>query len=293
MSDSQGDLHRRVREAIASLPAYFRTETKIEGVNATDLHTLNTVLGATIEEQVVRTLNDLRNSWDPDERHALYSFVRQSQTFPDVLLRRSSDGDILFGIELKGWYLLAKEREPSLRFQVTEAACAEHDLIVVVPWVLSDVIGGSPIVFEPFVTSAKEAAHHRNRHWKGRSTSLDTTIHVPEGVSVYPSKADRIADKPASDAGGNFGRLARTGLMDDYIKRLDEERLCGIKTVFWRDFLRTFQDRTADEDAHAALGRLKDRVGQDNTASSVSGPTLAIVAALEALLDALVDSGRR
>ena len=82
MKDVQDDLHRRVRDAIASLPAYFRTETKIEGVNATDLHTLNTVLGATIEEQVVRTLNDLRNSWDPDERYALYSFVRQAQTFP-------------------------------------------------------------------------------------------------------------------------------------------------------------------------------------------------------------------
>lgn len=39
------DIHRRVRDAIASLPDYFRTETKIEGVNATDLHTLSTVLG--------------------------------------------------------------------------------------------------------------------------------------------------------------------------------------------------------------------------------------------------------
>lgn len=85
-----------------------------------------------------------------------------------MLLRRASDGDILFGIELKGWYLLAKEREPSLRFQVTEAAC----------------------------------------------------------------------------------------------------------------------DSTADEDAHAALARLKDRVGEDNRASSVAGSALAIVNALEALLEA-------
>ena len=289
MTDGSDDIHGRVRDAIASLPIHFRMETRISGVNATDLHTLNTVLGATIEEEVVRTLNHLRSSWDPDDRHALYSFVRQAQTFPDVLLRRPADGQILLGIELKGWYLLAKEREPSLRFQVTEAACAEHDLIVVVPWVLSDVIGGSPVVFEPFVTSAKDAARHRNQHWQGRNTSLDTTIHVPEGVSVYPSKADRIADKPASDAGGNFGRLARTGLMDDYIKQLDEERLCGIKTVFWRDFLRTFQDSTADEDAHAALAKLKSRVGEDNRASSVAGSALAIVNALETLLEAATD----
>ena len=67
---------------------YFRTETHIAGVMATDLHTLNTVLGATIEEQVVRTLNLIRTTWDPDGRYALYSFVRQPQTFPDVRLKK-------------------------------------------------------------------------------------------------------------------------------------------------------------------------------------------------------------
>ena len=46
MNDVQDDLYRRVRDAIASLPTYFRTETKIEGVNATDLHTLNTARSA-------------------------------------------------------------------------------------------------------------------------------------------------------------------------------------------------------------------------------------------------------
>ena len=130
------ELYSRVREAVASLPVCFRTETRISGIMATDLHTLNTVLGAAIEEQVVRTLHLTRSTWDPDGRYALYSFVRQAQTFPDVLLRRIAGEEILLGIELKGWYLLAKEAEPSLRFQVTENACAEQDLIVVVPWVL-------------------------------------------------------------------------------------------------------------------------------------------------------------
>ena len=140
-------LYRDVREAISSLPIYFRTETHISGIMATDLHTLNTVLGATIEQQVVHTLNLIRNTWDPDENYALYSFVRQAQTFPDVLLRRTSTDDIILGIELKGWYLLAKEAEPSFRFQTTAAACARRDLIVVVPWVLGNVISGSPVLF--------------------------------------------------------------------------------------------------------------------------------------------------
>ena len=56
------DLYQKVREAVAALPVYFRTETRISGIMATDLHTLNTVLGATIEEQVVRTLNLTRST---------------------------------------------------------------------------------------------------------------------------------------------------------------------------------------------------------------------------------------
>ena len=55
-------LYKAVREAISCLPIYFRTETHISGIMATDLHTLNTVLGATIEEQVVSTLNLIRNT---------------------------------------------------------------------------------------------------------------------------------------------------------------------------------------------------------------------------------------
>ena len=206
---------------------------------ATDLHTLNTVLGATIEEQVVRTLNLIRSTWDPDEKYALYSFVRQAQTFPDILLRRSSDAEVLLGIELKGWYLLAKESEPSLRFQTTSAACTVQDLIVVVPWVLGNVISGSPVLFEPFVESAKFAAEHRNHHWQYiRQTEQNREIEIPENVAPYPNKSDRILDKPVADGGGNFGRLARTGLMSSYMENLNDGQLCGIKTSYWRDFFK-------------------------------------------------------
>lgn len=282
-------LYVNVREAVASLPLYFRTETHIEGIVATDLHTLNTVLGATIEEQVVRTLNQSRSTWDPHGEYALYSFVRQAQTFPDVLLRRSSDGNVLLGIELKGWYLLAKEREPSLRFQVTEAACADQDLVVVVPWALSNVISGSPVVFEPFVKSAKAAARHRNHHWQNkRKTNLDSRIEIPEGISPYPSKSEQILDRPVADGGGNFGRLARTGLMKTYVQKLNDVLLCGIKTIYWQDFLRAFQEGTSESDARSALQRLREKV--ETEASRITrtraDATVAIVGQLERLLDA-------
>jgi hypothetical protein len=149
-----------VREALVSLPLHFRTQTNIEGISAIDIFTLNSALGATIENQVVNTLNLMRPLWDCDGSYRQFVFVRQAQTFPDVFLRRMSEGpataaDVLLGIELKGWYLLAKEAEPSFRFQVTPAACARQDLIVVVPWALTNVISGSPMVFPPFLESAR------------------------------------------------------------------------------------------------------------------------------------------
>ncbi len=281
-------LYWNVKEAIASLPIYFRTETQISGIMATDLHTLNTVLGATIEEQVVRTLNLVRNAWDPDEKYALYSFVRQAQTFPDVLLRRASDGDVLMGIELKGWYLLAKEAEPSLRFQATAEACATQDLIVVAPWSLGNVISGSPMLFEPFVESAKFAAAYRNHHWQHvRKTQLNREIELSEGVTPYPNKSDHILDRPVADSGHNFGRLARTGLMDSYINKVNDVYLCGIKAVHWREFLKIFQEGTTDVEAQTALVRLKGKVDATEFASSeIARSALRILAEVERLLDA-------
>lgn len=281
-------LYKNVREAIGALPVYFRTETHIAGIMATDLHTLNTVLGATIEEQVVRTLNLVRGTtWDSDGRYALYSFVRMPQTFPDVRLRRVSGDEILMGIELKGWYLLAKEGEPSLRFQCTAAACAKQDLIVVVPWVLGNVISGAPILFEPFVESAKYAAEFRNHHWQQiRSTTQDTGISVPKGAAPYPSKVDQILDKPRSDSGGNFGRLARTGMMDAYMSKLSEVLLCGIRTVYWRDFLKAFQESTTEVLARAALERLRQRIQQAvQIPSPKAEAALAIMVQIERLLE--------
>lgn len=281
-------LYKNVREAIGTLPVYFRTETHIAGIMATDLHTLNTVLGATIEEQVVRTLNLIRGTtWDADGKYALYSFVRMPQTFPDVRLRRVSGDEILMGIELKGWYLLAKEGEPSLRFQCTAAACTNQDLIVVVPWVLGNVISGAPILFEPFIESAKYAADFRNYHWQHiRRAGQDPRIDSPTAAMPYPSKVDQILDKPKNDSGGNFGRLARTGMMDAYKEKLGEVLLCGIRTGYWRDFLKAFQESTTETQARTALERLRQRIQQAvQLPSPKAEAALVIMIELERLLD--------
>lgn len=57
---SHSKLYRRVKLALPALPIHFNTETYIEGISAVDIFTLNATLGATIEDQVVNTLNQIR-----------------------------------------------------------------------------------------------------------------------------------------------------------------------------------------------------------------------------------------
>lgn len=234
------DLWKGVREAILSLPHYFSTNTFIEGIPATDIFTLNAVLGAMIEDQVVTTLNGLRTVWDPGKKYQAYGFVRQPQTFPDVLLRKQSNGhDILMGIELKGWYILAKERAPNFRFTVTKRACNAQDLICVVPWALSNVLSGTPKAYPPYLDIATYAAEKRNYYWQyERDAKSNTGITISTHSSPYPSKSDQIHDIPASDSGSNFGRLARYKILDDYIKQTMGTRLLGITADEWLKFFK-------------------------------------------------------
>ena len=139
----------------------------------------------------------------------------------------------------------------------------------------------------PFIESARYAADYRNYHRQCvRETTQDTAIDIPQGVRPYPVKADQILDKPHKDGGGNFGRLARTGMMDVYMTKLNEIQLCGIKTVYWRQFLKAFQESTTDAQARLALERLRERVRQATDIPSPKAQSaLAIIAELERLLD--------
>lgn len=59
------ELFEAVKKAIFSLPSRFESSLRISGILATDLFAFNSSLGATIEEQVVTSLNKLRAVWDP------------------------------------------------------------------------------------------------------------------------------------------------------------------------------------------------------------------------------------
>lgn len=246
--DKRTKLRENVIEAIRAIPFYFESPINIEGLDAGDLFSLNTLLGSAIEVQTVDTLNRIRTVWDPDDEWQDYGFKRFSQTFPDVrLVRGGNIQEPVMGIELKGWYLLSKEAEPSFRYKATAAAASDWDLLVCLPWTLSNVLSGTPRIHEPFIEQAKFAADMRTHYWKhlriGNSATRSTEIRHPTGVGPYPAAGLSISDQPVSDNGGNFGRVARiNGLMTDWIDRLVESPVSGISARYWIEFLRAFSE---------------------------------------------------
>lgn len=267
-------LYDAVRETLKKLPFYFSSDLLVAGVSAADLFTFNSSLGATIELEVVRALNMLRSEWDVADSYSAYSFVRRSQSFPDVVLTNTTipnAGDVLFGLELKGWYALAQENEPSFRYKVTPAVCATPDLLVVFPWALSNVLSGSPRLFSPYIIPARYAAEYRNWHWLYEHKAVaSTTIQLATANKPYPGLKTSINDEAVPDKGNNFGRFARTGLMDAYMAELFQLELQGIPLRGWQRFLSRFTLSQPDDAIEASLvGIAKDYAAKRNTLTAV------------------------
>ena len=69
----------------------------------------------------------------------------------------------------------------------------------------------------------------------------------------YPAKSEPISDVAVHDDGGNFGRFARTGIMDDYRERLFREELSGIPLSAWQKFLSAFSEDKTETQINRAV----------------------------------------
>lgn len=256
------ELYENVKDAIYSLPERFRSDLSLKGILTTDLYTLASALGASIEQSVVDNLNLLRTVWDKDDEYHAYQFIRQPQVFPDVRLENKA-GDILMGIELKGWFALAKEGEPSFRYSVSPNTCAPADLLVVFPWILNEVVSGVPKLLSPYVEEAKYAAEQRNYYWqvlRGR-TGDDAEIFFADTNVPYPKKSDRFNDTPKKDSGKNFGRVSRSKIMDDFITGMMKQPISGIPLIAWHKFIKIFSDQQTEENIEKILFSIETEFG--------------------------------
>lgn len=150
---------------------------------------------------------------------------------------------VVFGIELKSWYVLSKEKDPSLRMLVTPAACHPADLVAVVPWYLSAVVSGTPRVFAPWVDLARYVAKYRNHYWEFvRGTEDDAAkrqVRLATGdITYHPPARDTFNDQAVHDDGGNFGRIGRTDLLDTYKSITFAEEILGAPCWLWVEFFK-------------------------------------------------------
>ena len=269
LNDPRAQLRDNLIAALRALPHYFTSPINIEGLIATDLFSMNTLLGGAIEEQTVRILNTLRKTWDPDNMWVDREFMRFPESFPDVRLVKSiNDPDPIIGIELKGWYLLSKEKEPSFRFLASANAMTVYDLLVCVPWALSNVLSGNPVVYDPYIEQAKYAADMRTYYWwhrRGTAEGRINTIEHPE-TKPYPKAGTAYVDVPVKDGGKNFGRVARVeGLMNDWTEDTLMTKLAGIESAYWVDFLSAFKEGATKEDIEHSITLIAQKVQEKRT----------------------------
>ena len=286
--DERTELRNGIVRALYALPMHFTSPINVEGIEVNDLFSINTLLGGTIEAQTVMLLNSLRSIWDPQGKWADKEFRRYPESFPDVrLVGSNKDDSPLIGIELKGWYLLSKESEPSLRYKASADAVTEWDLICCVPWGLSNVLSGKPVVYEPYVEQAKFASDMRTYYWNHRredNSKRDCGIHHPE-TTPYPKPGTQYVDVPNQDGGGNFGRIARVdGLMANWVDESMDTLMAGIEAKYWVSFFKLFSEGRPKEEIEAELSNIARKVRQagrpDHKASMLEEQLLAHLSAI-------------
>jgi hypothetical protein len=90
-----------------------------------------------------------------------------------------------------------------------------------------------------FIETAKYAAEQRNYYWEyGRQTRGDAGIVRAKDIKPYPLKKDKISDQAVSDSGGNFGRLARYGVMNEYVQQMMATSVRGVSAAEWLTFFK-------------------------------------------------------
>ena len=235
-------LWKRVRQAVLAAPDHFETNIHLEGIHATDLHTLNDPLAASIEEIFVATLNKLHHAWDPDLRYERHAFVHQPRTFPNVILRQQQHGaaapdghrseDLASPCPRTGALLPLHRNRGSLQpLGTSSPSCPGVSRTSFPARRSSSGPSSSPPSTAPGSETTTGSTNEQPRR-------IPESASPPGSRPILP-RTDRIADIPRVDSGHNFGCLARHGIMDEYIHTMLQEPVSGIPAERWLQFLQS------------------------------------------------------
>lgn len=117
---------------------------------------LSPMIGNLLENRIVNFLNETR-----DDDHY---WVRQDPDFPDALLKATSGIETGVGFEVKAWYALSTELTGRFRESVNLLS-GKNIKVVVVSWMMSHVVYGTPKILDVLVVDALEVAKSRDNHY--------------------------------------------------------------------------------------------------------------------------------
>jgi hypothetical protein len=95
-----------------------------------------------------------------------------------------------------------------------------------------------------------------------------------------------INDVPFADTGGNFGRIARSRVLDDYVKAMQASLLCGVSVKHWHEFFLALSQGSKKGDTAKKLHDAFARITKDVTTESALHHS-AKGAAVETILENL------
>jgi hypothetical protein len=118
---------------------------------------LSPIIGNLIERRITHLLTE------EDTEHGM-RWQRQDPLFPDALLVDSDGKSTNSGFEVKAWYALSTELTG--RFRESVNLLAGKDIrVVVVAWMMSHVVYGSPQIVDVLVVDALGMATARDEHY--------------------------------------------------------------------------------------------------------------------------------
>lgn len=118
---------------------------------------LSPMIGNLIERRITALLAD------EDAEHGM-KWLRQDPNFPDALLVDRDGQSTGVGYEVKAWYALSTELTGRFRESVNLLA-PRHVRVVIVSWMMSDLVYGTPTILDVLTVDALSVAEARDAHY--------------------------------------------------------------------------------------------------------------------------------
>ena len=194
---------------------------------------LSPIIGNLLERKIMEIMeHDSNNS---------FKWQRQDPDFPDVVLLDKTGKSTHNGYEVKAWYALSTELTGRFR-ESTNLLSGRNVRLVVVAWVMSHIVYGSPLIVDVLSVDAASVAAQRDRHYHKPPQYLtveprDTTARTRNlqqtnvnGYRIQESNPTRL-EEAQNLVDGHSGKTAdphtleaqvlNTELMNRFAYRLD------------------------------------------------------------------------